>query len=174
MIRLGSGTVKLRFLFLLDVKHLICLLPALFLLGCAQSAVVNQIEDIGEPPKVSTTKKDDSTACAYWKCSTTKKLYMQKYVKDTNGNYHPAGSYKLDEGEGAFPLKDLDKYGSDGNAVSVEAGADACPYDRNPNLVKRGCGKTYCEKAGATSGTCPWCGNHGSYRSGSWSTGGGG
>ncbi|MDR3232263.1 MAG: hypothetical protein LBT46_01115 [Planctomycetaceae bacterium] len=155
------------------MKHLLLFVTLIIFTGCSQQAV-NRTDSAGEKPVVSATKKDDSTACAYWKCSTTKKLYMQKYVKDSGGNYRPAGAFKLDEGEGAFPLSDLDKYGSDGSAVSVNVGCSPCPYCGNGNLVGCRCGKTYCEKADATSGTCPWCGNSGQYRSGTWNTGGGG
>ena len=99
---------------------------------------------------------------------------MQKYVKSDGGRWRPAGAFKLDEGIGAFPLEDLDKYSSDGDAVSIDDGHDNCPYCRNTRLVNCRCGKTYCESEAATSGTCPWCGNYGRYRSGTWGVGGGG
>ena len=120
--------------------------------------------------------KGESTACAYWMCSKEKKLYMQKYVRTDGGRFRPAGAYKLGQGVGAFPLEDLDKYASDGEAVSIEIGNNNCPYCGNTSLVNcNSCGgKTYCESAGATSGTCPRCGTHGFYRSGSWGVGGGG
>jgi hypothetical protein len=156
------------------MKNLIFLILFILFAGCSQQPVSPPSEDIGEMPVISVAKNDDSSVCAYWKCSTTGKLYMQKYVKDSNGNYSPAGAYKLGEGVGAFPLADLDKYGSDGNAVSVDNGANQCPWCGNLNLVGCQCGKTYCEKADATEGTCPWCKKHGHYKAGSWNTGGGG
>ncbi|GHT44631.1 hypothetical protein FACS189454_02590 [Planctomycetales bacterium] len=141
--------------------------------GCQSS------EDISSPPNVSATKKDNSSVCTYWKCSATGKLYMQKYEKQKGlvgfvRKYKPAGTYKLGEGIGVFPLEDLDKYSSDGNAVSVNNGFNPCPYCENSQIVGCRCGKTYCEKNGATSGTCPWCGKQGSYSIGTWNTGRGG
>ncbi|MDR0706083.1 MAG: hypothetical protein LBF88_14010, partial [Planctomycetaceae bacterium] len=103
-------------------KILLFVLFSVLFSGCSQQAV-NTDNNVTEPiPVVVPTKKDDSTACAYWKCSQEKKLYMQKYVKQEGGNYRPAGTYKLDKGVGAFPLEDLDKYGSDGNAVDISVG----------------------------------------------------
>ena len=90
-----------------------------------------------EPPSVvSITKKDDSTSCMYWKCSATKKLYMQKYVKDWSGTYRSAGAFPLDKGIGAFPLKDLDKYKRDSDVlISITNGNyDVCPYCSNTVL----------------------------------------
>jgi hypothetical protein len=142
--------------------------------GCSHRTVDMNSNVTETISAVVPTKKDDSTACAYWKCSHEKKLYMQKYVKQEGGNYRPAGTYKLDQGNGAFPLEDLDKYKSDGEAVNISVGFDPCPYCRNTSLIKCNCGKVYCEKAGATSGTCPWCGNHGPYGHSSWGVGGGG
>ncbi|MDR1383568.1 MAG: hypothetical protein LBJ67_06960 [Planctomycetaceae bacterium] len=153
------------------MKYSFSILILIFILGCSQQ---NSEDASSTTPTTVPTKKDDSTACAYWKCSTTKKLYMQKYVKTENGQYRPAGAFKLDEGIGAFPLSDLDKYGSDGNAVSIDVGFSPCPYCKNQQIVGCRCGKTYCEKQNATSGTCPWCGNHGVYQHGTWNTGGGG
>ena len=156
------------------MKNLV--IPVLFLFsavaGCNDISVPSG-EDV-PIMDVAATKKEDSTACAYWKCSTTQKLYMQKYVKSDGGRWHPAGAFKLDEGVGAFPLEDLDKYGSDGEAVSIENGFDPCPYCANTVVVGCSCGKTYCEKSEATSGTCPWCGSRGRYQSGTWGVGGGG
>ena len=101
---------------------------------------------------------------------------MQKYVRTAGGQFRSSGTFKLGQGTGAFPLEDLDKYGSDGESVSIDVGHDPCPYCRNTSLVNcNACGgKTYCEAENATSGTCPWCGNYGRYRSGSWGVGGGG
>lgn len=146
--------------------------------GCGEQSP-QPIRDTVSIDDVVLTKKDDSTACAYWMCSKTKKLYMQKYVKGTSGKYRPAGAYKLDEGVGAFPLKDLDKYGSDGEVVSTSDGFDPCPYCGNTVIVNcdsRECrGKTYCETSGATEGTCPRCGDRARYRMGSgWGVGSGG
>ena len=124
--------------------------------------------------EVVSDKTGESTACAYWMCSKEKKLYMQKYVKSDDGTFRPAGAYKLGQGVGAFPLEDLDKFGSDGQAVSVDVGHDPCPYCGNTALVGCQCGKTYCESNDATSGTCPWCGKQSTYRSGTWDVGGGG
>ena len=99
---------------------------------------------------------------------------MQKYVKGTNGKYQPAGAYKLDKGVGAFPLEDLDKYGSDGDVVSIDVGNDPCPYCGNTGLGKCHCGKTLCEKANANSGTCPWCNASLRYTPATWGVGNGG
>jgi len=159
------------------------LLLCLFIVpvGCGEQSP-QPIKDTVSIDDIVLTKKDDSTACAYWMCSKTKKLYMQKYVKGRDGEYRPAGTYKLDEGVGAFPLADLDKYGSDGEAVSVSVGFDPCPYCENTMIIHckaRECGRkggrTYCESSGATEGTCPWCGDHGRYGgSGGWGVGGDG
>jgi hypothetical protein len=142
--------------------------------GCMRQTVSNADNETETILAIIPTQKDDSTVCAYWKCSQEKKLYMQKYRKQEGGNYRPAGTYKLDQGVGAFPLENFDKYGSDGNAVDISVGNDPCPYCRNTGLANCRCGKTYCEKANATNGTCPWCGNKGYYRLGNWGVGGGG
>ena len=103
---------------------------------------------------------------------------MQKYVKGSNGQYRPAGTFKLDEGVGAFPLADLGKYSSDGEAASTADGFDPCPYCGNTVIVtcdtKECVKKIYCESSGAIEGTCPWCGDRARYRAGSGTRVGGG
>jgi len=156
------------------MKRYLLLFLFIALFGCG-GHTERQIEKIVPVEYVETSRKGDSTACAYWKCSKEKKLYMQKYVKSATGQFRPAGTFRLDEGIGAFPLEDLDKYASDGDVVSTRDGFDPCPYCHNTVIVGCPCGKTYCETSGATSGTCPWCGEYGSYRSGEgWGVGGGG
>jgi len=115
-------------------------------------------------PVVFTTKKDDSTSCMYWKCSTTKKLYMQKYVKDSSGIYRSAGAFPLDKGIGAFPLKDIDKYKSDSDvSISIsDNGFGSCPYCSNTVMGQCSCGKMLC-KSSEPVATCPWCGEVGNY-----------
>ncbi len=121
------------------------------------------------------TRKDDSSACAYWKCSKERKLYMQKYVKNDGTEYYPAGAFKLDQGIGAFPLNDLEKYGSDGSNVSLDSGFDPCPYCRNPTLGRCHCGKTLCTPNMGATVTCPWCDRSCTFnRIESWDVGGGG
>ena len=101
---------------------------------------------------------------------------MQKYVKGADGRYRPTGAFRLDKGTGTFPLEDLDRYGSDGEAVSLDVGFDPCPYCGNMSLARcsKCGGKTYCEAETATSGTCPRCGNHAVYQRATWGVGGGG
>lgn len=150
---------------------LLCLLAVAA--GCGNRST--QLGNVSTPiTETLSNKNGESTACAYWKCSVENKMYMQKYVRSEDGKFRPAGTYKLGEGVGAFPLDDLDKFGSDGEAVSVDVGHDPCPYCGNKSLVGCRCGKTYCEVDAATSGTCPWCGVRGYYESGSWDVGGGG
>ena len=152
---------------------LLCLLAAIA--GCGnRSTQSNDDSDFLQITEVQSPKHGESTACAYWMCSKEKKLYMQKYVRSDSGQFRPAGTYKLGQGVGAFPLKDLDKFGNDGKSVSVDIGHNPCPYCGNTSLVGCQCGKTYCESEGAKRGTCPWCGEHGYYQSGSWDVGGGG
>jgi hypothetical protein len=98
---------------------------------------------------------------------------MQKYVRSDSGQWRTAGTFRL-EGIGAFSLDDLDKYDSDGDAVSIDVGFDPSPYCNNTSLVNCSCGKSYCISEEAASGTCPWCGIHGRYRPGTWGVGGGG
>jgi len=165
-------------LFLITMKRYLILFLFIVAVGCGEQSS-KPIKDTVSINDIVLTKEDDSTACAYWMCSKTKKLYMQKYVKDSRGQYQPAGTYRLNEGVGAFPLGDLDKYGSDGDAVSTANGFDECPYCGNTVIVNcdsRECrGKTYCETSGATSGTCPRCGDKARYRmSDGWGVGGGG
>lgn len=130
------------------------------------------------------TKKDDSTACAYWKCSAEKKLYLQKYVKNDGGDYRSAGAYRLDQGVGAFPLEDLEKYGCDGSGVSTSRGFNPCPYCHTTRIGRCHCGKTLCAPQLQTNAcgkrlpsraTCPWCGQECVFgRTESWDVGGGG
>lgn len=148
------------------------LLAAVALCGCHKESVA--VPRSPAAPAALPTKKDDSTSCAYWKCSKTKKLYMQKYVKQENGSYKPAGAFKLDTGIGAFPLDELDKYGSDGESVPLENGSNNCPYCQNRGLKRCDCGKTSCEEENACRGTCPWCGESNSLTPGTWGVGGGG
>ncbi|MDR3183361.1 MAG: hypothetical protein LBT89_10700 [Planctomycetaceae bacterium] len=156
------------------MKHLISLLLFLSLAGCSHvgDADLSAVEDVGAPPKAESTKKDDSTACAYWKCSTTKKMYMQKYVKNDGGKYRPDGAYKLGEGIGAFPLEDLGKYGSDGQNVSWNVGIDPCPHCGNKGVGQCPCQKIHCCKG--MHATCPWCGRENDYTPGEVNVGGGG
>lgn len=158
------------------MKRLLLILFVLSLFGCGESGLDGfSDESYGVP-----SKQDDSTFCAYWKCSTTKKLYMQKYVKSTWGKYRTAGTFRLDEGIGAFPLEDLDKYESDGGNVSVgNASFDPCPYCRSRLIGRCSCGRTLClpETTGGRNEpvACPWCGETGIYSdSGGWNVGGGG
>lgn len=150
------------------------------LVGCSPPSGTDEDAVIVTMP----TRKDDSSACAYWKCSKEKKLYMQKYVKRDGTDYRPAGAYKLDQGIGAFPLEDLEKYGSDGSNVSLDNGFDPCPYCHSSSIGRCSCGKTLCipnlTKTSSCSlssnrVTCPWCSRVGNYsRTGAWNVGGGG
>ena len=154
--------------------------------GCSQQEKKEQINEKVFIPEVVSTRKDDSTACAYWKCSKEKKMYLQKYVRQSDNSYKPAGAYKLDGGIGAFPLEDLDKFQSDGEAVDVNDGKNECPYCGSDVIALcPECNKTFCGGAsvvetgflGAKSIrlTCPWCNHEDSYgSSGSWGVGGGG
>jgi hypothetical protein len=163
------------------MKYLICFLSLLLILGC---------DPVEKPPEyipegdiyddhidVGTTKKDDSTVCAYWRCSTTKKLYMQKYVKNSGNyfqpsSYRPDGAYKLDKGEGAFPLEELDKYSHDEGKVSWSVGFDPCPYCSNSGVGQCSCKKVFCVEG--NQGICPWCGIECHFTPGDVSVGGGG
>lgn len=164
------------------MRVLILFLSLFFVAGCSSRSigVENALADISTVP----TKKDDSASCAYWKCSQEKKLYMQKYVKSDGSSYRPAGTYRLDQGVGAFPLSELDKYKSDGEQVSLDRGFDPCPYCNSHALGKCTCGKTLCipDNSGrsscsgiSASVTCPWCERKCFFSaSGSWGVGGGG
>jgi len=124
------------------MKKFIILIPFFGMLGC--SLEIDHEEAFNEVlPTVAPTKKDDSTVCAYWKCSGTKKLYMQKYVKQPNKTYKPAGAFKLDNGIGAFPLADLDKYVRQSEAASL-TDIDPCPYCSNHRVGISSCGKVLC------------------------------
>jgi hypothetical protein len=154
------------------MKHWIYFLSLLLILGCSHSGTQPE-----ENIKVSATKKDDSTVCAYWKCSTTKKLYMQKFVKNSgndsqSSSYRPAGAYPLDKGEGAFPLDELDKYSRDEGKVSLNVGIDPCPYCSNHGIGQCHCKKMFC--INGPRGTCPWCGRECYFTPGNLSGGGGG
>ena len=146
--------------------------------------VVNRAVDTGKTP-LGSERKDNSSLCAYWKCSKTKELYLQKYDRQENGTYKPAGVYKLGTGIGAFPLEDLDKYSSNSESVNVDIGFNPCPYCSNSDLVRCGkCDKTSCGGATIeTKGpfgqvfqeiTCPWCGNKAKLTPSSWNVGGNG
>lgn len=157
------------------MKKLFLLLLALCIVqGCSQ--VVPPLDtntDEQTTSSVIPTRKDDSTSCAYWKCSTEKKVYMQKYVKGDDGKYRPAGTYKL-EGTGAFPLDDLDKHKSDGTTVSWSVGFDPCPYCSNTTVGQCHCKKVFCVSAKKNAGTCPWCGSYCTFTPGDAMVGGGG
>ncbi len=160
------------------ISLLLCLL--LCISGCSQRTETAESLAGSTMP----TRLDDSSACAYWKCSKERKLYMQKYVKREGSSYYPAGAFKLDQGVGAFPLTDLEEYGSDGSNVSIDIGFDPCPYCRSSSLGRCCCGKTLClPESPNASGcfgaslrvTCPWCDRVGNYSaSGAWGVGGGG
>jgi hypothetical protein len=143
------------------MKYLICFLPLLLISGCDHLGTQPEKHIPDEHIKVSATKKDDSTVCAYWRCSTTKKLYMQKYVKNTgddssSSSYRPAGTYPLDKGKGAFPLDELDKYSRDEGKVSWNVGFNQCPYCSNRTIGQCHCKKIFCLENFQV--TCPWCG----------------
>ncbi|MGL6196670.1 MAG: TerY-C metal binding domain-containing protein [Thermoguttaceae bacterium] len=154
---------------------LLCLLPPAG--GCTDYSSAHVEGSSANVAAAEPTMKDDATACAYWKCSTEKKLYMQKYVKQEGEKYVPAGSFKLEGGGvGAFPLADLEKQGSDGAKVSVNDGFDPCPYCKSTSLGNCPCSKTHCMPTGGGNRvTCPWCGQTNTYGgSGGWGVGGGG
>ena len=152
--------------------HYFCItLTMIFVAGCSTEPQVWEW-DIGPPPIVSTTKKDDSTSCMYWKCSTNKKLYLQKYVKDSSGIYRSAGAFPLDKGIGAFPLKDIDKNNSDSEVlISIaDNGYGSCPYCSNESMGRCSCKRMHClpitSASEITTATCPWCSKEGNYQPG--------
>jgi len=143
------------------MKRYLLLLLFIALIGC--SGHTEQQTEKGVPVEyVETTRKGDSTACAYWQCSKEKKLYMQKYVKNATGQFRPAGTFRLDEGIGAFPLEDLDKYASDGDSVSTRDGFDPCPYCRNTVIIGCPCGKIkkLQQPINISKTFCGCCGGH--------------
>ena len=124
---------------------LICLMPLLLLTGCGSDE---------EPSPV--IKEDDSTICVYWACSKEEvgkkyeeRRYMQKYIRDSSGKYSFACTFKLREGIGAFPLKDLGKY--TGNSFGKQSlnirdiVLDPCPYCMAKGMFQCGdCKTIYC------------------------------
>ena len=162
--------------------------------GCSRPALREESQSLLTLPEKVTTKSDDSTACAYWKCSVTKKIYLQKYVKTEGGSYRTAGAYPLDGGIHAYPLDEIDQYHKEDSLVNLgDTGFDPCPYCGNTALVHCDrCQKSYCEKSspepdqsdsgtfpffGSGSGVlsrCPWCGSEAMLSPGNWDVGGGG
>ena len=158
------------------MKRYLLLLLVVAVIGCGGGTPLPDVDNTAAS-NVSATQRRDSTAAAYWKCSATKKLYMQKYVRTDGGQWRPAGAFKLGEGIGAFPLEDLDKYRSDGDTVSIDVGNNPCPHCNNPSLGQCRCGKTHCLEplvGSRITATCPWCGSRNTYTPGTWTVGGDG
>jgi hypothetical protein len=155
------------------MKRYLLLFVFVMAIGCGGRSL-QPVED-SAPTEYRASKNGESTSAAYWKCSKEKGLYMQLYTRTDGGQWRPAGAFKLGQGIGAVPLKDMDKYKSDGENVSIDVGHDHCPYCGNTTLGQcRGCGKTLCESEDATRGTCPWCNALLQYERATWSVGGGG
>ena len=148
------------------MKYTVYIILLLCFCGCVKvdMPVAEQVRfDAGERPTVTDTKADDRSVCVYWRCSTTKKPYMQKYEKDARGEYKPAGAYKLGEGIGAFPISELDHGKSNsGITVSWKLERDPCPHCGNESLGRCSCSKLHCMpivlQGQKRKATCPYCG----------------
>jgi Mg-chelatase subunit ChlD len=120
------------------MKYFTFLLLFFVFCGCSQAPTFD------EPmPQVGDLKKDDSTVCAYIKCSKTKNLYLQKYAKQADGQYSPSGAFKLGEGVGAFPISDISRYAVSTEGVDLQ-NINPCPYCENERLGISSCEKMLC------------------------------
>jgi len=161
----------------IPMKRYLLLLFFVAAVGCGGNLPLPEVENAPMRPVFSSQGRD-STACAYWRCSTTKKLYMQKYVRRDGGQWQSDGAFPLENGGiGAISLEELLRIEGGGERINVNVGFGHCPYCPNTSVGQCSCGRLHCLESrggGSITATCPWCDRRNTYTPGTVTTGGSG